>query len=62
MTGPEEDSEEESEFTVTELRQQRAEKLLQQELAVKEARLKAEKEAEEQRKREEERGVDWGLG
>ncbi|KAJ8934387.1 hypothetical protein NQ314_013428 [Rhamnusium bicolor] len=62
LNGPEDDAEEESELTVTELKQKRAEELLKREEEAKEAELKAETEREERRKKEEERGVDWGLG
>lgn len=62
LTGPDEDTEEESQFTITELKQQRLEKIQQKELAEKEALAKQEKEREEKRKRDVERGVDWGLG
>ncbi|KAK4881671.1 hypothetical protein RN001_004990 [Aquatica leii] len=62
LTGPDEDCEAESELSLTELRIQRAEKLLKQELELKEARLKEEREKEERQKRLQERGVDWGLG
>ncbi|XP_018577798.1 kanadaptin isoform X2 [Anoplophora glabripennis] len=58
LTGPEDDAEQESEFTVTELKQKRAEELLKREEEIREA----EKRKEEMRKKEEERGIDWGLG
>lgn len=58
LSGPEDDAEVESEFTVTELKQKRAEELLKREEEAREA----EKRKEEMRKKEEERGIDWGLG
>lgn len=58
LTGPEDDVEEESEFTVTELKQKRTEALLKR----KEEAREAEKRKEEIRKKEDERGIDWGLG
>ncbi|XP_063907034.1 kanadaptin [Zophobas morio] len=54
LTGPDEDTEEESPLTVTELKQKREQELLQRQLD------KAKE--EERRKRDEDRGIDWGLG
>lgn len=62
LTGPDEDTEEESELTVTELKQKRAEELQKRAEEEREAALKAEMEEELRKKKEEERGVDWGLG
>ncbi|KAJ8921638.1 hypothetical protein NQ315_010547 [Exocentrus adspersus] len=58
LSGPEDDTEAESEFTVTELKQKRAEELLKREEELKEA----ERYNEEMARREEEKGIDWGLG
>lgn len=58
LTGPEDDAEKESEFTITELKQKRAEELLKREEEIREA----EKQKEEMRKKEEAKGIDWGLG
>ncbi|KAF5276730.1 hypothetical protein FQR65_LT03955 [Abscondita terminalis] len=62
LTGPDEDCEAESELSLTELKIQRAEKLLKKELEMKEALAKEERDKEERQKRIEEKGVDWGLG
>ncbi|KAK5650215.1 hypothetical protein RI129_001244 [Pyrocoelia pectoralis] len=62
LTGPDEDTEEESALSLTELKQKRAEKLLKEELDSKQALIKEEHEKGERRKKYEERGVDWGLG
>lgn len=58
LNGPEYDEEEESELSVTELKQKRQDEILKR----AEEKLKIEKELEEKKKKEEERGVDWGLG
>ncbi|CAG9768766.1 unnamed protein product [Ceutorhynchus assimilis] len=58
LTGPEDDQEEESELSVTELKQLREQKIKEH----KEKMQLAELEREEKRKKEEERGVDWGMG
>lgn len=58
LTGPEDDQEEESELSVTELKQLRDQKIKERE---EQARL-AQLALEEKRRREEERGVDWGMG
>lgn len=58
LNGPGDDIEEESELTVTELKKKRAEELLRRE----EAALKEQKEREERLRKQEERGVDWGMG
>ncbi|XP_050312819.1 kanadaptin-like isoform X2 [Anthonomus grandis grandis] len=58
LTGPDEDQEEESEYTVTQLREMKREKLREHEERVRRAEL----EREERRRKEEERGVDWGMG
>ncbi|KAJ8952713.1 hypothetical protein NQ318_021031 [Aromia moschata] len=62
LNGPESDQEEESELSVTELRQKSAEELHRLEEEAKATALQAEKEREEKLKKEEERGIDWGLG
>lgn len=62
LTGPEEDTEKESEHSVTELQKIRAEDLAKRAEEAREAEEKAKAEAEARRKREEEQGVDWGLG
>lgn len=62
LTGPESDREEESELTVTELKQQRREELARRAEAEEEAIRKREEEKEAMQKKLEERGVDWGLG
>lgn len=58
LNGPDDDAEEESELTITELKQKRAEELLRRE----EATLKEQAEKEERLRKIEERGVDWGMG
>ncbi|XP_074033311.1 uncharacterized protein isoform X2 [Leptinotarsa decemlineata] len=58
LSGPEYDEEEESELTVTELKQKKEE----MQLKLKQEALKREMEIEERKKREEEKGIDWGLG
>lgn len=58
LNGPEEDTEEESELTVTELKKKRQEELLRRE----QEKLKKEQEEEERLRKEEEKGVDWGMG
>lgn len=58
LTGPEKDTEAESESTVTELKQMRFEELKKRE----EEAARSEIELESTRKREEEHGVDWGMG
>lgn len=58
LTGPEDDQEEESELSVTELKQLREQKIKER---AEQARL-AQLAMEEKRRREEERGVDWGMG
>lgn len=58
LNGPEYDEEEESELTITELKQKRAEEIARLEEAVREKQRKE----EEKKRKEEERGVDWGLG
>lgn len=50
LTGPDEDTEEESEFTVTELQKKKLECI-----------LKAQ-EAQRQKEQKEEQGIDWGMG
>ncbi|XP_030752128.1 kanadaptin isoform X1 [Sitophilus oryzae] len=58
LTGPEDDEEEESELSVTELKQLKAQKIAEREEKLR----KEELEREERKRKEEERGVDWGLG
>nr|CAI5846373.1 unnamed protein product [Callosobruchus analis] len=58
LNGPEYDEEDESELTVTELKQKRAQQIQKYE----EEKLRIEQEEEEQRRKEEEKGIDWGLG
>lgn len=50
LSGPDEDTEEESEFTVTELQKKKLESI-----------LKAQ-EAQRQKEQKEEQGIDWGMG
>jgi hypothetical protein len=58
LQGPEEDMEEESELTVTQLKEKR-----QLELAAKELEELEYQQLEEERlKLEEEQGIDWGMG
>ncbi|PNF17431.1 hypothetical protein B7P43_G02964, partial [Cryptotermes secundus] len=58
LQGPEEDMEEESELTVTQLKEKR-----QLELAAKELEeLEYQRQEEERLKLEEEQGIDWGMG
>ncbi|KAG8336337.1 Kanadaptin [Homalodisca vitripennis] len=58
LQGPEEDEEPESDMSVTELKQKYQEKLTALEAEHKQKLL----EEEERIKREEERGIDWGMG
>lgn len=58
LNGPENDSELESELTITQLKEKRAEELRERELQ----ELKAKQKEEELKKKEEERGIDWGIG
>lgn len=58
LNGPEEDEEKESELSVTELKQKRAEELERLEKEMKEN----EKKKQEEREKEEAKGIDWGLG
>lgn len=62
LNGPEEDAEEESDLSVTELKQLRDEKILQRQKELEEAAEKAKKEEEERKKKQEEAGIDWGMG
>lgn len=58
LQGPEEDMEDESELTVTQLKEKR-----QVELAAKELEeLEYQRQQEERLKLEEEQGIDWGMG
>jgi protein phosphatase 1D len=58
LQGPEEDMEDESELTVTELKERR-----QLQLAAKELEeLEYQQKEEERLKLEEEQGIDWGMG
>lgn len=56
LVGPEDDTENESELTVTELKEKRALELRERELR----ELKEAQEREERKRKEEERGIDWG--
>lgn len=58
LQGPEDDEEPESDLSVTELKQLRQERLA----AAEAERAQAESEEEERVKKEEERGIDWGMG
>ncbi|XP_076253695.1 kanadaptin isoform X2 [Rhynchophorus ferrugineus] len=58
LTGPEDDEDEESELSVTELKQLRIQKIAERQEKLR----KQELEREERLRKEEERGVDWGLG
>lgn len=58
LQGPEDDEEPESDLSVTEIKQQRLERLA----AAEAERARAEVEEEERLKREAERGIDWGMG
>ncbi|CAH2003793.1 unnamed protein product [Acanthoscelides obtectus] len=58
LSGPEYDEEDESELTVTELKQKRAEQIQRFE----EEKLRRQQEEEERERKEEEKGIDWGLG
>lgn len=51
LNGPEEDAEEESEFSVSELKQMKLEN-----------KLKAEEAVAQKKQKEEEDGIDWGMG
>lgn len=58
LQGPKQDMEDESEFTVTQLKEKR-----QLELAARELEeLEYRQQEEERAKREEEQGIDWGMG
>lgn len=58
LTGPEDDQEDESELSVTELKQLKAQKIKEHQEKMKQAELKR----EEKKKRDEEKGIDWGMG
>lgn len=58
LHGPEEDQEEESKYTYTQLREMRKEELDRKENAYLEEQAKLSAKAEE----EEARGIDWGMG
>lgn len=58
LNGPDYDEEEESELTITEMKQKRAEEIAR----LEEAALEEKRKEEERKRKEEERGVDWGLG
>ncbi|XP_044756683.1 kanadaptin [Coccinella septempunctata] len=62
LNGPEEDTEQESELSVTELKQKRQEDIERREREKIELIQRKQKEEEERKKKEEERGIDWGLG
>jgi protein phosphatase 1D len=58
LQGPEQDMEDESELTVTQLKEKR-----QLELAAREIeKLECQRQEEERSKQEEDQGVDWGMG
>lgn len=58
LTGPEDDAEAESELSITELKQKRADELRR----LEEEALRAKQLEEERKRKEEEKGIDWGLG
>lgn len=58
LHGPEEDQEEESKYTYTQLREMRKEELERREKAYLEEQARLSAKAEE----EEARGIDWGMG
>lgn len=58
LNGPEDDEEEESELSVTELKQKRTEELER----LKEEENEIERKKQEEKEKEEARGIDWGLG
>lgn len=62
LTGPEEDTELESDLSITQLKQLRIEELRQREEKEKEELERIEREREKKEKAEMERGIDWGLG
>ncbi|KRT80012.1 hypothetical protein AMK59_6439 [Oryctes borbonicus] len=62
LTGPENDTEEESALTITEMKQRREAELIRRKEAEEEAIRKQEEEKETMQKKLEERGIDWGLG
>lgn len=57
LNGPEDDQEEESELSVTELKQNRAEEMVK----LEELKKETEQKNQEEKEREELRGIDWGL-
>lgn len=61
LDGPIEDTEDESELSVTELKAQRAEELARREEEARVAKEQEELRVAEEKKKEEERGVDWGM-
>lgn len=58
LLGPDDDTESETELTITELKAKRAEELRQRE----ENELREAQEREEKLKKEAEKGIDWGMG
>lgn len=62
LTGPEADQEIESDLTVTELKQKRIEDIKAREDERQALILKSKQEKEDRERKEEERGIDWGMG
>lgn len=62
LHGPEEDQEEESKYSYTQLRELRDKEVERRQQVYLEERAKLFEEAKEREEEEEARGIDWGMG